>query len=84
MYPAYISVAREQQEDKALRPMSWALEAEKLHSELYQSAKTKAEAKQDIGAGDIWVCPTCGFTTEGEPPDICPICGVKHDKFHKF
>lgn len=84
MYPAYIASAEAQQESKALRSMNWALEAEKLHSQLYQVAKTKAEGKQDIGAADIWVCPTCGFTAEGEPPDVCPICGLKHDKFRKF
>jgi rubrerythrin len=84
MYPAYIASAEAQQESKALRSMNWALEAEKLHSQLYGAAKASAEGKQDIGTGNIWVCPTCGFTAEGDVPDICPICGVKHDKFRKF
>lgn len=84
MYPAYIAVAREQGEDKALRPMNWALEAEKAHSLFYGAASEKAEAKQDIGAEDIWVCTVCGFTVEGDAPDVCPICGARHEKFHKF
>ncbi|MBN1428473.1 MAG: rubrerythrin family protein [Anaerolineae bacterium] len=84
MYPAYIAVAREQGEDKALRPMNWALEAEKNHSVLYGAAREKAEAKQDISAVDIWVCDVCGYTVEGDVPDVCPICGVKHEKFSKF
>jgi rubrerythrin len=84
MYPAYQAVAKDQGEDRALRSMNWALEAEKVHARLYSAARPKAEAKQDIEAQDIWVCPSCGFTMEGDAPDVCPICGARHDKFHKF
>lgn len=84
MYPAYIASAEAQQESKALRSMNWALEAEKLHSQLYGVARAKAEDKNDIGAAEFWVCPNCGFTVEGDAPDVCPICGVKHDRFRKF
>ncbi len=84
MYPAYNAVADLQEEKRALRSMSWALEAEKVHAALYDAAKPKAEAKQDVEAAPIWVCPTCGFTMEGEAPDVCPVCGLKHDKFREF
>lgn len=84
MYPAYKAVAELQGEKQALRSMTWALEAEKVHSALYGAAKEKADAKQDTGATEIWVCPSCGFTGEGEMPDVCPICGAKHEKFRKF
>ncbi|MCF0106449.1 MAG: hypothetical protein HUJ53_06770 [Holdemanella sp.] len=31
-----------------------------------------------------WVCPTCGYVHKGEtPPEVCPLCGVKKDKFYK-
>jgi rubrerythrin len=30
------------------------------------------------------VCTVCGFTMEGEAPDVCPVCGARHDKFRKF
>lgn len=84
MYPAYKAVAEAQGEKAAVRPMHWALEAEKVHLDLYRGAKKKAEAKQDIEAKDIWVCTVCGFTAEGDVPDVCPLCGAKHDKFRKF
>ena len=35
-------------------------------------------------AADIWVCTSCGFTMDGQPPDKCPVCGVSKDKFRKF
>ncbi len=84
MYPAYKVVADAQEEKKALRSMSWAMEAEKVHARLYAEAKKVAEANQDIPAVDIWVCTACGFTMEGTAPDVCPICGAKREKFKKF
>lgn len=84
MYPAYMAVAEEQGEDKALRSMKWAIEAEKIHATLYEAARQKVEAQQDIEGEDIWVCTVCGYTVEGDAPDVCPICGAKHEKFRKF
>lgn len=28
-----------------------------------------------------WVCTVCGYNMIGEMPDVCPFCGVRHDKF---
>jgi rubrerythrin len=77
-------VAEAQGEKQAQRVMHWALEAEKIHSQLYGAAKQKAAAKQDTGAADIWICTACGYTVEGEAPEVCPLCGAKHTKFRKF
>ncbi len=84
MYPAYKAAAEAQDEKQALRSMNWALEAEKVHSALYGAAKAKVDAKEDCEGKDIWVCTACGFTVEGEAPEICPVCGAKHAKFRKF
>ncbi|MBN1310556.1 MAG: hypothetical protein JXB30_03985 [Anaerolineae bacterium] len=53
MYPAYVAVAKEQKENKTLRPMSWALEAKKNHSVLYGESRERVTAKEDIGDEDI-------------------------------
>lgn len=84
MYPAYKSVAEAQDEKKALRSMSWAMEAEKVHAKAYAAAKQAVDAGKDIAAGDIWICTFCGFTMEGEPPERCPVCNTPKDKFRKF
>src|SRR5512145_1572733 len=84
MYYAYQIVAEAQDEKRALRSMRWAFEAEKVHAALYGTARQSVEANSDIAAKDIWVCGACGFTMEGEMPDICPICGVRHERFRKF
>jgi|UniRef100_A0A7V3KMG2 rubrerythrin len=84
MYPAYKAVAELQEEKQALRGIVYALEAEKIHRAMYADAKEKAEKKEDIQIGDIYICPVCGYTVEGEAPDKCPICGVSKEKFVKF
>jgi rubrerythrin len=84
MYPAYMAVAEKQGEKKALRSMTWAFEAEKVHAKAYSAAKQAVEAGKDAEAVDIWVCTFCGFTMEGEPPERCPVCNTPKDKFRKF
>ena len=84
MYPAYTAVAEAQGESKALRSMNWALKAEVVHAALYTQAHKAVSEGKDLGAIDFWVCTACGFTMEGEPPDVCPVCGAKHDKFREF
>jgi rubrerythrin len=84
MYPAYIAVAELQGEAGAARPMQRALAAEKIHSSMYKKAGKDIAGGKDIAAIDYYICPVCGFTMEGEPPDVCPICGAKHELFKKF
>jgi rubrerythrin len=84
MYPSYAAVAELQGEKRALRPMKWALEAEKIHALLYTKAKEAVEKNQDIPGEDIWICATCGFTVEGEALDVCPVCGAVRAKFRRF
>ena len=84
MYPAYKAVAEVQAEPKALRSMDWALQAEVVHADLYTQARKAVQAGKDIEAQPIFVCTVCGFTGEGEAPDVCPVCGAKHEKFRTF
>jgi len=84
MYPAYKAVAELQEEKGAVRSTSWALEAEKVHAALYGQAKTAVEGRQDADIGDIYICEVCGWTTTGEAPDRCPLCGAPAGKFKRF
>ena len=84
MYPAFIEVAKLQGEKAAARSNTWAYEAEKVHAELYSSAKTAVDAGNDAELGKVYVCSVCGWTGEGEPPDECPLCKVKKEKFVTF
>ncbi len=84
MYPAYIAVAELQEEKGALRSMTNAMEAEKVHAKLYTDAQAAVDAKKDATLPEIYVCEACGYTMEGEPPERCPICGAVHTRFRKF
>lgn len=84
MYPAYLAVAELQDEAGASRSTRWAMEAEKVHAVMYQDAKAAVDSQQDIKAEQIYVCPVCGWTGVGEPPDNCPICNGKKELFKIF
>ena len=84
MYPSYMAIAEQQAEKKAHRSMQHALQAEKVHLGLYRNASANLSAGKDIGAVEYYVCPVCGFTMEGDPPDICPVCGGRHENFRRF
>ncbi len=84
MYPAYIAAAKLQEEKRALTGMERAMEAEKVHAQMYARAKESAQAKKDFDLSAIYVCEVCGWTVEGVAPDKCPLCGAPKERFIKF
>jgi rubrerythrin len=84
MYAAYLAVAELQAERGAKQSMTYAIEAEKIHADMYGDAKENAEAGKDIDIGQVHICSVWGFAHIGELPDICPVCNVKKDSFKAF
>jgi len=84
MYPAFIKDAQEEQEPAAERMSIWAKAAEVVHAGLYKKAKGAVDGGLDVDLESIHVCQVCGFTMEGEAPDICPVCGTPKDRFTQF
>lgn len=85
MYPAYNAIAELQDEKYAKLSIHYALEAERIHEQLYKIAKESVDAKKDLELKEIHICPVCGYTYMGEkPPEKCPVCGVSKEKFVKF
>jgi rubrerythrin len=82
MYPEYMEAAKQDEEKGALRSMSDANAAEKVHAALYARAKDAAGA--DLAVVALFVCPVCGYTMEGEAPERCPVCNASSSKFLKF
>jgi rubrerythrin len=31
-----------------------------------------------------YVCTVCGYVSDGVLPEVCPVCGVKKEKFTEF
>ena len=51
---------------------------------MYSDAQKAAQANQDIEIPEVYICPVCGFTHIGEPPDRCPVCNAKKESFKAF
>ncbi|HPD07312.1 MAG TPA: rubrerythrin family protein [Candidatus Bipolaricaulis sp.] len=84
MYPAYHAVAELQGEKGAERSTHYALEAEKIHAQMYKGAHEAAQAGKDIPLKTVYICPICGYTVEGEAPARCPVCQAPREKFRAF
>ncbi|HCZ06694.1 MAG: hypothetical protein PWP37_1060 [Thermotogota bacterium] len=84
MYPVYNETAKLQGEKGAQISTYYALEAEKIHEEMYKKAKELVEKGEDYPDVKIYICSVCGHTVEGEAPDKCPICGAQKEAFVEF
>lgn len=85
MYPVFNAVAKFQSEKEAERSTHYALEAEKIHREIYKKAKELDASGNDFNGDTVYICPVCGHTHAGpEAPDKCPVCGCPKDKYIKF
>ncbi|MCL5734381.1 MAG: rubrerythrin family protein [Actinobacteria bacterium] len=84
MYPAFMEVAAMQGEKGAHRSFEWSYKTEQQHKALFEKAKVNVDKGQDADLDMIVVCEGCGYTLEGEAPDVCPVCGAPKDKFRIF
>ncbi|HUH42708.1 MAG: hypothetical protein PHI38_00125 [Sulfurimonas sp.] len=66
-----------QDNHKAKKMFGYALEAEKVHAELYEKAFQAVKDGKDLDEVNIYLCPICGHIELGRPPKNCPVCGAK-------
>jgi rubrerythrin len=82
MYPEFLADAKAEGDTKAERSFNYAWEVEKGHEQLYKKALEMLDKPQvDV---EYYVCPVCGHTHVGTPPEKCPICGAPREKFEKI
>ena len=84
MYPVYNEVAKLQGEKEAQITTHSALEAEKIHAEMYKKALKLVNEGKDYDADKIFICSVCGYTVEDEAPEKCPVCGAPKSAFLEF
>jgi len=84
MYPAYIAVAEMQEEKEAVRAMQYAIEAEKVHAELFTEAKDAVDQGEDLEAETVLLCPICGYISLTGEEERCPICNAKKQIFKSY
>jgi rubrerythrin len=84
MYPTYIETAKFQGEKTAQRSFEWSYATEKMHKALFEKAREAVSAGRDAKLGVVQVCEVCGYTLEGEAPDVCPVCNAKKERFTAY
>lgn len=80
MYPPMLAEA-EAEGHKAKRMFNWAVQAEEVHARLYTLALEAVKQGKDLETSEFYLCPNCGYIEFGNPPENCPICGVRGEKF---
>lgn len=68
----------------AVRAMQFAIEAEKVHADLFSKAKDAVDAGKDLEAEEISLCPICGYISLTEEEEKCPLCKAKKDIFVEY
>ena len=82
VYPEMMETAKAEGNKEAEDFFRYALEAERIHAELFQKS---ADALGSSGESYFYyVCPVCGHTAEKTPPSTCPICGIKDPGYKKI
>lgn len=83
MYPDFIKDAEAEGEKRALNSFRWAWEVEKEHEVYYQEAIEALRTGKSLPDDDYYICPVCGHTHRGTPPEKCPVCGTPGKKFER-
>ena len=81
MYPEMIEAAEAEGNKEAKRTFVYANEVEKIHASLYKNVMENLDSKETY---PYYVCPVCGYTSEKEAPDTCPVCGTKGKAFKEI
>jgi rubrerythrin len=79
-YPKLIKDASEEDKKSALKAFSHSRDVENRHAQLYKKAITDMLADRET---EYYVCQVCGYVSEDEAPDKCPICGAVIEKFKR-
>ena len=82
MYPPMLAEAQAEGH-RAKTMFGFAMKAEAVHAELYRRALESVAQGKDLAEAGFYLCPVCGHIEFGAPPENCPICGGRGDKFIK-
>lgn len=80
MYPPMLKQA-EAEGHRARIMFGLAVKAEEVHAQLYKKALEAIQQGEDLTETEFYLCPVCGYIEFGTPPDSCPVCSAKGEKF---
>jgi rubrerythrin len=79
-YPAMFREAEEDGEENVAVAFSQIRDVEAHHAELYKRALDDLIAQRST---EYYVCTVCGYISEREIPERCPVCGAPGESFQK-
>ena len=77
-YPKLIKDASDEGKEGVLKAFSQSRDVESGHAELYKKAMNDMLTDRET---EYYVCQVCGYVSENEAPDNCPVCGAVKGKF---
>lgn len=80
-YPKLIRDASDEEESGVLRAFSQSRDVESRHAELYKKAMNDMLSDRETV---YYVCQVCGYVSEDNAPDNCPVCGAVKTKFKRI
>ena len=79
-YPKLMKDASDEDQKKVLEAFSQSRDVESRHAALYKKAMNDMLADRETV---YFVCQVCGYISEDEAPEKCPICGAVTGKFKR-
>ncbi len=83
MYPEFLALAEKEDARPAIRTFNAAMETEKAHAKIYQTALDNL-GKKDAPPVNYFVCMECGMTVTELPAKKCPVCRAPLSEFKKI
>jgi len=77
-YPQFIREANDEGNTSVATIFSFSRDVERVHAKLYKKALDHMMQNVDT---KYYVCGVCGYVSDGELPDQCPVCGAPKEKF---
>jgi len=80
-YDEFLKKAMEKDEKTAITIFSQARDVEETHAKLYKEAMTHMLEERET---TYYICPICGYISDGTVPEKCPVCGTAGKQFIKY
>ncbi|MCP4666638.1 MAG: rubrerythrin family protein [Deltaproteobacteria bacterium] len=77
-YPKLIKDASDEGQKSPQKAFTNSRDVENGHAELYKKAMNDMLADRST---EYYVCQVCGYISEEEAPEKCPVCGAVRGKF---
>lgn len=79
-YPQFIKEANEEDNAHVARIFSYSRDVERGHAKLYEKALEHMLGDVET---EYYVCGVCGYVSDGDLPEVCPICGAPGERFRR-